>query len=118
MPEFFLKPKLAERLGSWTTVGNAYVVVPDTTTGNAYHSVRGYKSKLVELVCTLNDLKFKIDASLDAVTWHPIKAETVLAVGHTYETNDETWNYFRVQVKPNVADTHGKMDAKVELSSL
>jgi len=118
LPESFIKPKLEERIGSWTTVGNAYVVVPDTDTGEEYHSVKGYKSKLVELICTLNDLKFKIDASLDAATWHPIKAETVLAVGHTYETNTEVWNYFRVQVKPNVAATHGKLDVKIELSSL
>lgn len=118
MPEVFIKPKLAERIGSLTTTGNDYVVVPDADSELEYFRVKGYKSKIVELICTLNDLKFKIDASLDATNWHNIKVEAVLAVGLTYETNTENWNYFRVQIKPNVADAHGKMAVKVELSSL
>ena len=118
MPEMFIKPKLAERLGSLLTIGDAYDVVPDTETELEYHKVKGYKSKLVELICTTADLKFKIDASLDTITWHPIKVETLLAIGHTYETNTEVWNYFRVQIKPNVGGVHGTMAVKVELSSL
>ena len=118
MVETFIKPKLAERIGSLLTVGNDYVVVPDTGTEEEYHLVKGYKGKIVELICTTNDLKFKIDASLDATTWHNIKAEELLSVGHTYETNTEPWNYFRVQIKPNVADAHGTMAVKIGMSSL
>ena len=118
MPEMFIKPKLAERTGDWTTIGNAYVVVPDGDTELAYHKVKGYKNKLVELICTLNTLKFKIDASLDASSWHNIKAETTLAVGSTFETNNEPWNYLRVQIKPTVADAHGTMAVTVKESSL
>jgi len=118
MPEVFIKPKLAERLGSYTTVGNDYVVVPDTDTENEYHLVKGYKSKIIQLVCTLENLIYKIDASLDLTNWHQIKAEDTLNVGHTYETNTEPWNYFRVQVKPKVAEAFGKLDVTIEMSSL
>jgi len=118
MGEFFIKPKLAERTGSLLTVGDAYVVVPDAVTGDAYHLVKGYKSKIVELICTGNSLDFKIDASLDATTWHEIKAEATLAVGSTFETNNEPWNYLRVQIKPTASGVHGTMAVTVKESSL
>ena len=118
MPESFIKPKLAERLGSLLTVGNDYVIVPDTGTGEEYHIVKGYKSKIIQLVCTLENLLYKIDASLDLTTWHQIKAEDTLNVGSTYETNTEPWNYIKVQVKPKVAEAFGKMAVTVEMSSL
>lgn len=118
MPEVFIKPKLAERIGSLLTVGNDYVVVPDTDTGEEYHLVKGYKSKIIELICTGESLDFKIDASLDATNWHNIKAETTLAVGHTYETSTEPWNYLRVQIKPTVGGVHGTMAVTLEMSSL
>lgn len=119
MPEVFIKPKLAERLGSWTTVGNDYVKVPDTDTGEEYHLVKGYKSKIIQLVCTLENLLYKIDASLDLTNWHQIKAEdTINADAITFETNTEPWNYIRVQVKPKVAEAFGKLAVVVGMSSL
>jgi len=115
--EVFIKPKLAERTGSLTTTGAAYDVIPDDDTGEEYFLVKGYRSKIIQLKCTLNDLIFKIDVSLDATNWHNIKDETTLAKDAvTYETLTEPWNYLRVQIKP--ANGNGKMAVAVGLSSL
>lgn len=119
MPEVFIKPKLAERKGFLLTEGNDYVVVPDKDTEKPYFFVKGYKSKIIQLVCTEENLLYKIDASLDLESWHQIKAEDTLnADAITYETNTEPWNYIKVQIKPKVGTEYGKMAVTIEMSSL
>ena len=114
-----VKPVIKRRTGDYTTISNDYVVVPDDVTGEEYFGVKGYKSKIIQLVCTLNNLLYKIDASLDATTWHQIKAEDTLnADAVAYDTSTEPWEYIRVQVKPAVAATHGKLAVTLGMSSL
>ena len=117
--DIFVRPALCVRTGDHTTTGNAYVVIADDDTTNSYFLVKGYKGKIVSLVCTLNDLLYKADASVDGTNWHPIVAETLIlkdAIG--YFTNTENWHEIRIQVKPNVAATHGKLAVTLAGSTL
>ena len=123
MPELFIKSKLALRTGSHTTTVNTYVVIPDDDTGTAYFRVKGYSNKIVALVATLNDLVYDIDGALDdgagvPADWIDLVDDTDITVGNAKYANTEPWDYLRVQVKPKVVDTHGKLDVKIRGSTL
>lgn len=117
--EVYVKPALKELNGELTTIGNAYATVPCTETGEDYFFIKGYKTKLVEMRCTLNDLTWSFDVSNNKIIWHNKKTNQALATGvSTYESLTEPWLYARIQVKPTVAGVHGKLVVVVEASSL
>jgi len=117
--EFFMKPKLKAFSGSKTTTINTYVTVPDAITGTEYWYCRGFKSKYFVLKCTLNNLLYSLDVSPDGALWFNIKTDQLILKDATAkETHTEIWPYYRVQVKPNVNDVHGKLEVAGEMSSL
>lgn len=123
MPEGFIKPKLVLRTGSHTTTVNTYVSVPDDESGAAYFRVKGYQNKIAALVCTDNNLVYDIDGALDdgagaPSDWIDLVDDTDINVGNTKYPSTEPWDFLRVQVKPKVADAHGKLDVKIRGSTL
>lgn len=126
----FVKPVVKQRTGSKTTTINTYEAIPDADTGEDFFRSKGFVQKLLYLACTTNDLDYKIEANIDdgsglpvSGTWDELKAEAVLASGADIwvdETNLTTrpYDFYRVMVKPNVADTHGTMSARMNLSSM
>ncbi len=114
-----VKPIISRRTGNHTTIANPYAIVPDDVTSQEYFLVKGYSGKIVSLVCTLNDLDYKAEASIDGTTWHPIVTETLIAQDAiAYFTNTENWERLRVQVKPNVGAAHGDLAVTIGLSSI
>jgi len=118
MPETFIKPKLKEETGSLLTTVNTYAPI-------ASFSIRGYKSKTIVLEAETNDLEFRIEYSLDNSNWYVRLTDIDVSAGAFVVRDDDTnselrgaWGYCRIQVRPNVADTHGTGTFTFEGSSL
>jgi len=62
----------------------------------------------------VNAVKYKILASADDVTYETLKDETSLSKnGSVYETCDDPWRIFDVQIKSAVAGIHGSVKATI-----
>jgi hypothetical protein len=119
MPEVFVKPRLKTVSGSLLTTGNSYATVPDAVALTAYFYCKGYKGKYFVLQCTTADLLFSVDVSADGTIWFNKVTDQLILIGASDElTSTESWPYYRVQVKPNVAGVHGTLAVSGELSTL
>ena len=112
--EIFVKGKTKDYSGSHLTTVNTYVTVPDAVTGEDYFNVKGFKSKTMQLACATNDLQYSIDYSNDATNWFNWKTDQLISAG-TVEAEEYNvlWKFIRVQVKPNVVDTHGTLTVTI-----
>ena len=108
MGDVYVKPRTKSENASLLTSINTYVDLDE-------FKIKGLHSKCIVMQATTNDLLFSIDFSPDdGVTWINRLTDILVAAAATVVREDDTnaelrgmWTDCRIQIKPNVAATHG-----------